>query len=279
MHTLDSSHTKTLQFIAFVVASILLFAADHRSNVPAVRTGLSIAVYPLKIMVDLPYTTTKTVTNFFKSHKKLSDENKDLRRLVTIYSARDQKYRSIAGQNLRFRELLQTAEAFDETYLLSNILTIDTSRFKRMAHINKGTSDGAFEGQIALAGNSIYGQVIHSSPYSSIIMQLSDPKHTIPVRNARTNEKALAVGTGEVNIVRLEHIENIDNIRANDLYVSSGLGLLFPPDFPVAIVKKREYNPADSMTTVTARTITDFSRAREILLIWQAKYINQDKNK
>ena len=279
MHSKEFTHTKALQFIAFVIVSISLLVADYRNLLPAARTGLSIVIYPLQVLVDLPYTTTKNISLFFRSHKRLSAENKELRRLVTIYSARDQKYRSIAGQNQRFRELLQTAEAFNESYLLSSILNVDTDRFERTATINKGTQDGAFEGQIALSSNSIYGQVIHASPYSSTVMQLSDPKHTIPVRNARTNEPALAVGTGEKNIVRLEHIKDVDNVKSNDLYVSSGLGLLFPSDFPVAVVQKKEYNPADSLTTVTAKTVTDFIRTRELLLIWQAKDLKAEVEK
>ncbi|MEE9303105.1 MAG: rod shape-determining protein MreC [Thiotrichaceae bacterium] len=279
MHTKDSSTTKILHFVAFVLASLVLLTADHRKAIPAARTGLSIIVYPLQVLVDLPYRTTQTVRQFFTSHKTLSDENKELRRLVTIYSARDQKYRSIAAQNERLREALNTAKIFDESYLLSHILSVDTDRFRQTVTINKGTKQGAYEGQIALSGNSIFGQVIHASTRSSVIMQLSDPKHSIPVRNARTGEKALAVGTGVVNIVSLEHIENIEDIKTGDLYLSSGLGLLFPPDFPVAVVQKKHYNPADSMTTISATTVTDFNRTRELLLIWQAeKTAEQQKN-
>ncbi len=271
MRIQDSSKTRTLHFIAFVVASLVLLTADHRNAIPAARTGLSIVVYPLKVLVDLPYTTTRTITQFFTSHKTLNHENEELRKLVTIYAARDQKYRSIASQNVRLREALNTAKIFDESYLLANILMVDANRFRQTVTINKGTEQGAYEGQIALAGNSIFGQVIHASTQSAVVMQLSDPKHSIPVRNARTGEKALAVGTGVVNIVSLEHIENVDEINTGDLYISSGMGLLFPPDFPVAVVQQKHYNPADSMTTVSATTVTDFNRTRELLLIWQAK--------
>ena len=67
-----------------------------------------------------------------------------------------------------------------------------------------------------------------------------------------------------------EH-KDVESIKTGDLYLSSGLGLLFPPDFPVAVVQEKHYNPADSMTTISATTVTDFNRTRELLLIWQAK--------
>ncbi len=271
MHAKDSSTTKTLHFAAFAFLSVLLITADYRDSIPAARTGLSIAVYPLKVLVDFPHRTTQAISEFFTSHEKLSKENKELRKMVTIYSARDQKYRSIAAQNTRLRDVLHTAEMFDDSYLLADILKVDSGNFRQTVTINKGSKQGAYEGQIALAGNSIFGQIIHTSTQSSSVMQLSDTKHSIPVRNSRTGETALAVGTGEVNVVRLEHIKDIDDIKTGDLYISSGLGLLFPPDFPVAVVKEKHYNPADSMTTISAKTVTDFNRTRELLLIWQAK--------
>jgi len=270
MQAKDSSTTNPLHFVAFVLFSLVLLTADHRNAIPAARTGLSILTYPLKVLVDLPFTTTQSVSQFFTSHQKLSKENKELRKMVTIYSARDQKYRSIAAQNERLRDVLHTAEIFDDAYLLADILKVDASHFHQTVTINKGTKKGAYEGQIALAGNSIFGQIIHASTQSSTVMQLSDTKHSIPVRNARTGEAALAVGTGIINIVNLEHIKDLENIRTGDLYLSSGLGLLFPPDFPVAVVQKKHYNPADSMTTISATTVTDFNRTRELLLIWQA---------
>ncbi len=271
MHAKDSSTTKTLHFAAFAFLSVLLITADYRDSIPAARTGLSIAVYPLKVIADFPHRTTQAISEFFTSHEKLSKENKELRKMVTIYSARDQKYRSIAAQNTRLRDVLHIAEMFDDSYLLADILKVDSGHFRQTVTINKGSKQGAYEGQIALAGNSIFGQIIHASTQSSSVMQLSDTKHSIPVRNSRTGKTALAVGTGEVNVVRLEHIKDIDDIKTGDLYISSGLGLLFPPDFPVAVVKEKHYNPADSMTTISAKTVTDFNRTRELLLIWQAK--------
>lgn len=271
MHLQDSSQAKTAHFIIFVLISTILLSADHHKKLSAVHTALNIATFPLKFIVDLPYSTSRNVREFFTSHAKLSKENKELRKHVTIYAARDQRYRSIAAENQRLREALNTVQKADEPFLLANIMTVDTDRFHQTVTIDKGTNDGAYEGQIALAGNSIFGQVIKASPYSSIVMQLSDPKHAIPVRNARTGESALAVGTGETNIVSLEHIDKIEDVENDDLYVSSGLGLLFPPDFPVATVKHKNYNRADSIPTISATTITDFNRARELLLIWQSK--------
>ena len=65
------------------------------------------------------------------------------------------------------------------------------------------------------------------------------------------------------------------DIQTGDKFVSSGLGQLFPPDFPVAIVDSVAYNPGDSFMRVKAQSLTDFSKTREILMIWRADYSSE----
>ncbi len=104
---------------------------------------------------------------------------------------------------------------------------------------------------------------------TAVIIQLTDPKHIIPVRNVRTGTLALAVGTGEPDMLQLTKTESTNDVHVGDLFVTSGLGQVFPPDFPVATVEKVTYNPSDSFTTVKAKTVTSFNKTRELLLIWR----------
>lgn len=277
MHLQEKSQARLFHFAIFVIMSVVLISADHNRKATSIRTTLNIMTYPIKVMVDLPFSTAHKVRTFFTSHAKLTRQNRELRQMVTVYAARDQKYRSIASENTRLRAALDIVTDTKDPFLMANILIVDADPFHQTVSIDKGSNQGIYEGQIALSGNSIYGQVIETSLYSATIMQLSDPKHSIPVRNSRTGEHALAVGTGKTNVVKLEHVENLEDVKTGDLYVSSGLGLLFPPDFPVAVVKEKRYSPAESMTTISASTVTDFNLTRELLLIWQSKPVTAEE--
>ena len=264
-----SSNASILLFFVFALIAIGIITGDHQNKIPAVRTGMNIITYPIKVLVNIPYSTSIGIAEFLTSHRKLSHENRQLRSAINLYAARDQKYRSIAAQNKTLVETLNTTSRLNDRYLLAKILAVDTDNFRHTVNINKGTQEQVFEGQIALYGKSIYGQVISTTPYSSELIRITDPNHAIPVQNVRTGDHALAVGAGRTNRVYLEQFDELENIQAGDLYVSSGLGILFPPDFPVAVVKEKHYNPSDSMTTISANTVTDFNKARELLLIWR----------
>lgn len=229
-------------------------------------------VYPLQYTVDLPFRFVNSSRVFFSDHKTLSNDNRELRALVGVYAARDQKYYSIARENQRLRNQLSATPAVHEKFTLTEILSVSSNPFSKNVVINKGSNAGIFVGQVALSGNNIYGQTESVTPNSAVIMQLTDVKHAIHVRNTRTGQGALAVGTGKINRLELKHVETSMDIQTGDKFVSSGLGQLFPPDFPVAEVDSVGYNPGDSFMRVQARSLADYSKTREILMIWRADF-------
>ncbi len=246
---------------------------DYRGDtINPLRTVLRVVVYPLEYVVDLPYRITNSTQEFFTKHQILSSDNRELRTLVGVYAARDQKYYSIARENERLRHQLDAVPAVREKFTLAEILSVSSNPFSRTVVINKGTNEGIFVGQVALAGNNIYGQVESVTPNSAMIIQLTDVRHDIHVRNSRTGLGALASGTGKFNLLELKHVEASMDIQTGDVFVSSGLGQLFPPDFPVGKVSSVAYNPGDSFMRVKARSLADFTKTRELLMIWRADY-------
>ena len=237
-----------------------------------VRTALQLALYPMQSLVDAPSRAIKTLTEFFSDHQRLSSKNRELSTYINIYAAKDQKYISIQRENERLRAQLNATTAVSERFMLAEILSVSSNPFSKSVTINKGSNSGIFVGQVALAGENIYGQVKSVTPTSAVIIQLTDIKHAIPVRNVRTGLSALATGTGKLNQIELKHVEATVDVQVGDVFVSSGLGQLFPPDFPVAKVRKVGYNPGDSFMNVYANSLADFNKTREILLIWRADY-------
>ncbi|GAA0424663.1 rod shape-determining protein MreC [Cocleimonas flava] len=266
-----------IKFVILALISMAFMTLDYRKNrLLPVRTGLTkFLIYPVQYTVDLPYRLASFTREFFSDHDELSKANRELRALVGVYAARDQKYHSIARENQRLRSQLSATPAVREKFTLTEILSVSSNPFSKNVVINKGTDDGIFVGQVALAGNNIYGQTESVTPNSAVIMQLTDAKHAIHVRNVRTGQGALAVGTGKINRLELKHVETSMDIQTGDKFVSSGLGQLFPPDFPVAIVDSVAYNPGDSFMKVHATPFTDFSKTREILMIWRADYSSE----
>ena len=257
-----------------VMLSIAMILMDYRdSRLSPIRTTLNIMLHPLLYVVDVPFRTSSYVANFFRDQSKIVEDNRKLTSLVSRYAMRDQKYHSIAQENIRFRKQLNASKALEERYKLAEILSVSRDQHRSTVTIDKGALDGVYQGQVVLSGQSIYGQVYEVSSNTSVILQLTDAKHAIPVRNNRTGLGAVAVGSGNTNQLELKNIEANIDIKDGDTFYSSGLGQLFPADFPVATVRSVAYNPGDSFMRVKAQTKVDFSKSREVLLIWRSNHL------
>ena len=283
-HNPQSSLFFKFVLLAAISATVMVF--DYRDTVlHPVRTTLTMIAYPFKYAVNLPFETYEYLADYFSEHKKMAAENRQLRTTVDLYVAKHQKYYSIADENIRLREQLNAIPKGKEEHLLAEILSVSGNTFRRKVTINRGANDHLYTGQVVLAGRNIYGQIDSIAPDSAEIMQLTDSDHAIHVVNntvlkrqetTPTKEEpkgrgVLAVGTGKTNLVELRNIEADVDIKKGDIYISSGLGKLYPPGYPVAIVSSIEYNSGDSFMKVMAHTLTDFTQTREVLAIWYNK--------
>ena len=266
--------------LAAISAAVMVL--DYRDTIlHPVRTTLTMLTYPFKYAVSLPFSTSGYLTDYFTEHKKMAAENRQLRTTLDIYAARNQKYHSIADENLRLREQLNAIPKAKEKFLLAEILSVSGNTFRRKVTINRGSNDHMYTGQVVISGKNIYGQIDSIAPDSAEIMQLTDKDHAIHVVNASVLKRmpdtaiedikgrgALAVGTGKTNLLELRNVEANVDIKKGDIYISSGLGKLYPVGYPVAIVSSIEYNSGDSFMKVKAHTLTDFTQVHEVLAIW-----------
>ena len=80
---------------------------------------------------------------------------------------------------------------------------------------------------------------------------ISDPSHAIPVQVVRTGLRAVAYGTGRVDMLELPSIPLSADLRVGDVLETSGIGGRFPAGFKVATVEN--VHPDDTRLFVVAK--------------------------
>jgi len=259
--------------VLLVLAALSLMAVDYRNPdaTRPVRTGFSIVAYPLQLAVDAPFNLYTKVTGFFANQSHVTGENAALKEQLRLYSVQYRDMQVLEQQNARLRELLKIDKRVGYTFTMAEVIAAD-ERGRQVVTLNKGSRDGVHEKQVVLAeGGNIYGQVVEVTPFSSKVMELTDRQHAIPVRNQRTGMRALANGTGKSDILELKSIAASSNVQDGDVFVSSGLDMLFPPDFPVAKVIPNgvQYISGDPFANISAKPLINFDNTREVLLLWR----------
>lgn len=259
--------------MGLVLLSIALMVMDHRQHhLDALRDTLSVVVYPLRLLVDLPRTSSDWFSESLATRRQLQEDNASLRTQLMMLNTQLQTLESLEAENRRLRALLDSSfQVGKRTLLIAELLSVDMDPYRHQIELNKGGLDHLFEGQPLLDSEGVMGQLIHVSLFTSTAMLITDPSHAIPVQINRTGLRTIALGTGSTDRLELLHIPNNADVQIGDLLVTSGLGGRFPQGYPVGEIVSVETDPGRAFSHITARPRALLDRSREVLLIWPPK--------
>lgn len=259
----------TARMIVLVIASIVLMTVDHRwDSLRMVRSTLATIMYPLQYTIDLPIRLYFWADEVLTTRETLLEKNRQYEARHLENRVQLQKLDIIERENDRLRKLLSAKPKTTERLLIAEIINVDVDPYRHMIVINKGSQQDVYPGQPIIDARGIMGQVVDVSLMSSTAMLITDVSHAIPVRVNRTGLRAIANGTGSLDRLTVPHLPHNVDIEVGDLLVSSGLGGVFPPNYPVAVISKVERPIGESFATVEATPNAELERSREVLLLW-----------
>ena len=151
----------------------------------------------------------------------------------------------------------------------AEIINISPDPYSKRVLINKGARDGVFAGQPLLDANGLMGQVDEVLPFTSWILLITDSHHVTPIEVNRNGERALARGSRTTATeLELEFVTQTQDILAGDLLVSSGMGQIYPKNYPVAEIISVYVDPGQEFATVMARPLAQINSTRHVMLVF-----------
>lgn len=260
----------TIRMIVLVIASVTLMTVDHRwKSVEMVRSSILTMLYPLQYTIDLPIRLFYWADESLSSRKLLLEKNRDFEARHLENRVQLQKLDIIEKENGRLRKLLSATPKTTERLLISEILNVDNDPYRQLIVLNKGSNSEVYLGQPIIDALGIMGQIVHVGPVSSSAMLITDASHAIPVQINRTGLRTIAFGSGKTDQLNLRHLPHSVDIKVGDLLITSGLGGVFPPNFPVAIISKVEHPAGEPFAVVEAKPHAQLDKSREVLLVWR----------
>jgi rod shape-determining protein MreC len=258
----------TAYFLTLAAVSIGLMVADQRYHqIDRIRESLSTVIYPVQRAVDIPFRATDWVTGSFADRGRLRQENLELTARLRLANLQLQRFAVLEEENRRLREMRANTAGIAEKVLVASILNVDLDPFRHRVLLDMGARDGVFKGQAVLDGEGIFGQVAKVNSSTAEVILISDAEHAIPVQSNRSGVRTIAVGTGDENKLSLPFVTVEADLQEGDLLLSTGMGGVFPPGYPVARVSKVK-RAGSTFASVEARPTAKLDQAREVLLIW-----------
>jgi rod shape-determining protein MreC len=258
-----------LRLLAALLAAAVLMAADHRGALQDARALLTASLYPLQQAVNIPIRVVGKLWDTFSSYSALVKESQRLKDEQTFLKTRLLTYAALEKENIRLRTLLDTTYKLGEQLLVAELLAVQMDPYQHVVTINKGSRFGIHKGQPVLDENGMIGQVLRTSPFTAEVILVTDPNHAIPVQVVRNGLLTVAVGAGRSNQLLLPYLPNNADIEPGDLLVTSGLGGVFPPGYPVASVTVVTPQSGRPFALITAKPLAKLDRSRELLIAWK----------
>lgn len=259
-----------VRFLLLAIACLSLMVLDHRTDdLSRVKQGLSVVVYPIRVLVNLPFELWHSASDALTDRRQLLAENARLKRENLNADVRLQRLASLERENARLRKLLDSTAPMGHRVLVAEILAVDLDPYRQRFTLNRGLADGVYVGQALLDASGVVGQVVQVGPLTAEAVLITDADHALPVTVNRNGLRTIAVGTGDSDRLRLPYLTNTSDIKADDLLVSSGLGGVFPAGYPVGRVLNVRVRPGQPFAEVTAKPVSKLDRDQEVLLVWQ----------
>jgi len=231
-----------------MVLSMVMIFIDHRTEMlKPVRYSLSFFLSPIQYVSNMPTRLMAWSIGSVKSRDELERENLALANQVRLLQRRVQKLASTSAENKRLKALMNSSEIVDDRVIVAEIVGVDPDPYRHEVIINKGSKEGLYEGQAVLDADGLMGQIIEVGPMTSRALLISDSTHGLPVHANRNGVRAIAVGSGILDKLKLTHVPDTADLKVGDLLVSSGLGGRFPKGYPVGVVSKVTHDPGEPL--------------------------------
>jgi rod shape-determining protein MreC len=169
-----------------------------------------------------------------------AQQNEALKRQLAASRRKLIEARATELQNQRLKALLNLTQQVEDEVAVTRIVGSSFDSARRLATLSAGASSGVSPGQPVRAPDGLIGRVIEAGRWASRVLLISDGASNVPVRLVRDGTPAIAVGRGD-GTLELKTLEVGRNpFQRGDVLVTSGVGGVFPPDVPVAIVTRVE---------------------------------------
>lgn len=249
-----------------------MFADARFGYLERIRYGLGYVTTPVYWVADIPARVSFLIDDVFVSRTDLLEENGNLRANLLIAQRELQLLESLVSENNRLLALNEATRGINGDVLAAEIINISPDPFSKRTLINKGAREGVFIGQALLDANGLMGQVDEVLPFTAWVLLITDSHHVIPVEVNRNGERALVRGSSTAATeLELLFVTQTQDIKAGDILVSSGMGQVYPKNYPVAEIVSVFSDPGQDFATIKARPLAQLASTRHVMLVFNSE--------
>jgi rod shape-determining protein MreC len=265
---IGSSLSAWLPFLFYCLLSMVLMLIDKRFAISAaIRNQTSTLVSPVWWLASKPYSIWQGGVSAIRSNQQLHTE---LHILTTKQLKSDlilQQMVALQSENTALRALLAAEKRVGYQVRLVELVSINPEPSQKRFVINVGARQHVQLGQVLIDAYGLVGQVAEVYANKSLVISITDADHALPVIVARSGFRSILFGQSSSRVLSLANLTSSDDIKINDVLLTSGLGGRFPPGIPVGVVRQFKQDAALAFLSAQVQPYARFAYGRHLLLL------------
>lgn len=231
-------------FASYVVAMtgaaigllLVIVAMFDPTGFSAIRAATAEITRPVSAGLKGMVSGVSSIDEVLAAYWRAGSQNVGLRRQVEADRNRIIEAKAVAQENLRLKKLLKLVDQDDSALLTARLISSSSSSARRFARLSAGRWQGVRPGMPVRAAEGLIGRVHSTTPNTSEILLLTDTGNIVPVRRANDSIPAISTGAGDGSVEIRALSAGRNPFKPGDLLVTSGIGGIYQPNIPVAVV-------------------------------------------
>jgi rod shape-determining protein MreC len=194
--------------------------------------------------------------------KNLKIENQSLKAQILAMD-------ELRKENERLSQLLAFKHKAKMELISARVMSKDLFSDHQTLRIDKGKSHGLKAGMAVITTEGVVGHIFRPEAFTSHILLIHDRYSVVDGLVARSRSRGIVEGKSKSSL-QLRYVEKSEDVKKDDIIVTSGIDNIFPKGFPVAIVENVENKAFAVSLKVDLRPLVDPDKVEEVFIIANA---------
>ena len=168
-------------------------------------------------------------------------------------------------ENARLRRLLSFRESSGFSTIGARVIGRVPSFLAGMMYIDRGSADGLSVDMPVLSGAGVVGRTVAVTSRQSQVQLITNADASIGVMVATSHSPGVLKGNGG-SLLRLDYINNTEEVAVGDVVVTSGLDGIFPKGIPAGRIVASSKGKT-VFREISVQPFADLLRTEEVLVV------------
>jgi len=220
-----AARRRVATFSILIAVSLALMALSSTPFVLELQRGVGFAFRPIQGAVDSVASTVSGAVAAISEIDTLRRDNEALRSENEQLRNQNARLDATRAENDQLTALLQLRSGLDHETVAARVIARDSSEFRRVVTLDRGTDDGLVVGDVVIAaGGALAGRIIDIGPNFAHVQLINDTESTV------TGQLSSNAATGDVvgqlgGVLVMRDIDATEDVPIGDEVLTAGLEL------------------------------------------------------